>query len=124
MAEESSSLSVLTLALAKKWSKAYTDQEVGKILSFDIEIVETLPQDPSNHTIYLVPKTLAQPENGYFEYIYINNKQELIGDTEIDLSDYYKKGEVDQLLQDTKEEIVDDLIQPIEQDDISNLFNN
>lgn len=55
-------------------SKLYTDQEVSKILSFDIKVVSVLPQDPNNHTIYLVPKTLTAENNGYFEYIYVDEK--------------------------------------------------
>ena len=139
-------------------SKLYTDTEVAKLLSFDIEIVSTLPADPNTHTIYLVPKGLTSENNGYFEYIYVNNKWELIGDTEIDLSNYYTKDEVDQLIEDNRyvlpaatadtlggikidneslkiddngvasidrdntQEIINDTIQPIEDDDITNLF--
>lgn len=141
-------------------SKLYTDEEIGKILSFDIEIVSTLPINPNTHTIYLVPKGLTSENNGYFEYIYVNNKWELIGDTEIDLSGYYTKDEVDQLIEDNKyvlpaatadtlggikidnktlkinedgvasldeegaEDIINKAVQPIEDDDIANLFNN
>lgn len=108
------SLSYETLALARKYakstgqkavqeavaqSKLYTDEKISQILSFEIEIVETLPQDPNTHTIYLVPKTMADPTNGYYEYIYVNNRWEVIGETTIDLSDYYTKEEVDALFE-------------------------
>lgn len=83
-------------------SKLYTDEEIGKLLSFDIEVVSTLPSEPNNHTIYLVPKDLSSTNNGYYEYIYVNNKWELIGDTEVDLSNYYTKEEVNQLIEDNK----------------------
>lgn len=91
--DDYSSLSMLTLALAKK----YTDSKIGEVLEFKIEIVETLPLDPDRHTIYLVPKTVSEPTNGYIEYLYVNNKWEIIGETTIDLSNYYTKTEVDQL---------------------------
>lgn len=142
-------------------SKIYTDEEVGKLLSFDIEVVATLPENPNNHTIYLVPKdiTPGSTNNKYFEYIYINNHWELIGDTEIDLSNYYTKSEVNKLIEDNKyvlpiasaetlggikidgktlkisengiasldeegtAELVNDVIQPIEDDDIASLFD-
>jgi len=86
---EWSCLSIETLALAKKYakgigakavqeavaqSKLYTDEAISKILSFDIEIVETLPAQPDNHTMYLVPKTMTTPTNGYYEYIFVNGK--------------------------------------------------
>lgn len=118
--EEYSSLSVETYALCKKYakgvgaaavreavaeSKLYTDQEISKLLSFNIEIVDTLPADPDTHTIYLVPKTLYEPNNGYFEYIYVDNKWELLGDTTIDLSDYYTKDEVNYLIELNKYEL-------------------
>lgn len=140
-------------------SKIYTDEEVSKFLSFDIEIVSTLPQNPKTHTLYLVPRGLVSTNNGYFEYIYINNKWELIGDTDIDLSGYYTKEEVDQLIEDNKytlptatattlggikidgktvkinnegvmsldedgtAEIINETIQPIDDSDISSLFD-
>lgn len=153
--EEYSSLSVLTLALAKK----YTDAKIGEILQFKIEIVETLPLDPDSHTIYLVPKDKTEPQNGYFEQLYVNNKQELIGDTTVDLSDYYTKGEVDQLFidhayvlpeattetlggiklsshfnidengvlsidEDSLSELIEDNVTPIDNAEISSLFNS
>lgn len=147
----------VTQAVAQ--SKTYTDQEVSKILSFDIEVVATLPIEPNNHTIYLIPKTLSSQNNGYYEYIYTNSGWELIGDTEIDLSGYYKKEEVDQLIEDNKyvlpvatadilggvkidgeviklnedgtitldtqgtAEVIDEIIQPIDNNDIASLFD-
>jgi len=80
--EDYSSLSLQTLALARKYakstgeaavreavaeSKLYTDVKISEILSFDIEIVETLPQEPNIHTMYLVPKVISEPTNGYIE---------------------------------------------------------
>lgn len=156
---DESSISYLTLVLAKKYAKNYVDSEISKILSFEIEIVETLPDEPDNHTIYLVPKDPGTPTNGYFEYIYVNNKWEIIGDTDVDLSDYYTKTEVDQLIEDSQyvlptatadtlggikvdtnslqidengvmsvdsgnvEDIIEEVVQPIGNDDISSLFN-
>ena len=141
-------------------SKLYTDEEIGKILSFDIEVVVNLPAEPDTHTIYLVPKGLTSANNGYFEYIYVNGKWELIGDTEIDLDNYYTKQEVDQLIENNKyvlpaataetlggikidgkslkvdengvasfdddyaATLVDEVVQPIEDDDIASLFGN
>lgn len=54
-----------------------------------IVVVEELPEIGSTDTFYLVPKTSSQTNNLYDEYIY-NNGWELIGTTEIDLTDYVK----------------------------------
>lgn len=172
---QSSTISFTTLAIVQKYakgvgaaavkeavaqSKLYTDTELSKILSFEIEIVENLPETPDAHTLYLVPKLVVKPTNGYYEYIYVNNKWEIIGDTEIDLSNYYTKAEVDQLIADNryvlpaatantlggvkidnstiqidengkvslKEEgtadLVNEIIQPVSNEDIASLFNN
>lgn len=97
------------------WAKAaqkpsYTAEEVGaptvaemntaigeaisQINSFDMAIVQTLPaQNISTHTIYLVPKT-GETNDVYDEYVYINNGWEMIGNTQIDLSDYATKDEL------------------------------
>lgn len=81
---------------------ATTEQEVsgmiaeaiGQINSFDMTVVQTLPtQDISTHTIYLVPKT-GETNDVYDEYVYINNNWEMVGNTQIDLSDYALKSEL------------------------------
>lgn len=150
-----SSLSMLTLALAKK----YTDSQIGEVLEFKIEIVETLPLDPDKHTIYLVPKSSVDPLDGYIEQLYVNNKWEIIGQTPIDLDNYYTKFEVDELFvthqyvlpkattdtlggiklssqfnaddegsitidEDALAELIEDNVAPIDNADISSLFNN
>lgn len=60
------------------------------------EVVQTLPATGETNVIYLVPRTA--PETGYSEWIYINNAWEEIGDTNIDLSNYYNKSEVDSMV--------------------------
>lgn len=90
------------VAEAVAQSKIYTDQMIS-VASFDIEIVETLPtSDISTHTIYLVPKNRDDFNNSYYEYIYINNKWELIGHTDLDLSDYWTKEEVKEYVNSVK----------------------
>lgn len=84
-------------------SDTYTKLEVNNlihnIISLDIEIVLVLPtSDISTTTIYLVPNTTQTTGNIYDEYIYVNNAWELIGSTQVDLSNYYTKTEVDTAL--------------------------
>ena len=65
---------------------------IGAISTVSIQVVQTLPvQDIQTNVIYLVPKTTAQTQNVYDEYIYVNNAWEKIGDTQIDLSEYARK---------------------------------
>lgn len=78
-----------------KKSETFTKQEVNNLISaittLDIRVVQTLPtEDISTTTIYLVPKTTAEANNAYDEYIYVSNAWEHIGSTEVDLTDYVK----------------------------------
>lgn len=67
---------------------------IGNINSFDMAVVQALPtEDISTHTIYLVPKT-GETNDVYDEYVYINNNWEMVGNTQIDLSDYATKDEL------------------------------
>lgn len=95
------------------YTKAQVDYLINEIPKFDIEIVETLPtQDISTTTIYLVPNgDNPLSGNGYEEYIYINNNWELIGTTNIDLSDYYTKEEVDELIEENSD--IKELTSPV-----------
>lgn len=81
----------------------YVDQrieEVAKqIVYFDFVIVDKLPETGESNHIYLVPRTQGD-KNIYDEFIWIESIKsfEFIGKTEIDLSDYYNKSEVDNIL--------------------------
>lgn len=110
-------LSVVTYALAKKYtdntvftisedviaravalSKQYTDT-VATQIEWKTKIVVTLPsEDIDLHTIYFVPAGGNVQDDGYFEYLYINNRWEVIGRTVVDLSNYYTKAEVNELI--------------------------
>lgn len=82
------------------YSKVEVDALIGSFANF--EVVEELPTtDISTSTIYLVPKSTAGQDNIYDEYINTDGTSagwELIGDTDVDLSNYYNKTETDNLL--------------------------
>lgn len=59
-----------------------------------IQVVDTLPETGRIDTIYLVKKDKPGEQNLYDEYVYTETGWEHIGDTSIDLSDYYTKEEV------------------------------
>lgn len=63
-------------------------------LSF--EVVEELPQSGEEGVIYLVPNE----DETYTEYIWISDEErfELIGTTDVDLTNYYTKAQVDALI--------------------------
>ena len=88
---------------AVKESKLYTDTVVSNLIQFQVTIVNSLPiTNIDTHTIYFVPMSTSEKDDGYFEYMYIDGKWELIGNTQIDLSDYYTKKEVEQYILDNK----------------------
>lgn len=81
-------------------TQTYTQTEVNDLIShlasLTVEIVETLPtQDISTTTIYLVnvPGT-----TNYAQWMYINNTWSNIGNTSVDLTNYYTKTQTDALL--------------------------
>ena len=82
---------VLSLA-----SQKYVNDLINSLTTLDIKVVTSLPtSDISTTTIYLIPVS-ADDTNIYEEYIYVNEKWELIGTTKVDLSDYAKKTYVDE----------------------------
>jgi len=70
----------------------YTQTEVNNLISAAVngrfEKVTVLPASGEPNVIYLVPKTTALTNNVYDEYIWQDNAWELLGSTEIDLSNY------------------------------------
>ncbi len=79
-------------------TQTYTKDEINSLISniksFNAEIVTELPiSNISTTTIYLVAKTDTENNDYYDEYLYINNVWEMIGNTKIDLANYYTKDE-------------------------------
>lgn len=63
-----------------------------------MQVVDTLPDVGETDTIYLLKKEKPGVQNLYDEYVYTNSSWEHIGDTSVDLSDYYTKEESDKKL--------------------------
>ena len=63
-------------------------ETIGNITSFEIDVVEALPETGTKGHIYFVPKTTTDEKNIYDEYIWVvkesNSAFEKIGDTKID----------------------------------------
>lgn len=80
--------------LVNYYDKTTVDSMLSSISTLNIEVVSTLPTTGNPTTIYLVSKT-ASTNDAYDEYIYANNKWEKIGTTQVDLSNYYTKAQID-----------------------------
>lgn len=76
-----------------------TKDELSTIPKFAVQPVSSLPTtDISSTTIYLVPNT-GSGTNSSDEYIYVNGAWERLGTTDVDLSGYYNKEQVDELIE-------------------------
>lgn len=87
------------------WSSAKVVAELADA-GFNVQVVQQLPATGDPHTIYFVPSSDPQTGNTYDEFLYVDGGWEQVGSTAIDMSDYYTKSEVDDLLED-KAEIVE-----------------
>lgn len=92
-------------------SVAALEQEIASVTGIDLVAVDTLPDPPSAENlrkIYLVPATEPKTKNAKDEYICLDKGAEVepryvweqIGSTEVDLSNYYTKTEVDTKIND------------------------
>lgn len=80
-------------------SESYSKTEVNSLISgiatLNVLVVSALPTtNISTTTLYLVAKTTAGTQNVYNEYLFVNGNWELVGDTQIDLSNYALKTEL------------------------------
>ena len=91
----------------------------GEPGAIKMQIVDVLPTIGRSGTIYLVKKEVPSPDNSYDEYIYTGTAWEHIGDTSIDLSDYYTKEETDEALRGKQDPLVAGDNIKIEDDTIS-----
>ena len=88
--------SLLTKApQATTYTKTEVDQLIGAVSSLNFEVVTALPtSNISTSTIYLVPNSSAGVNNYYDEYLNLDGTTagwELIGSTQVDLSNYIQK---------------------------------
>lgn len=85
-----------------KKTETYTQSEVnqliGAVKSVSMKVVPTRPETGETNIIYLVPSATQTSDNVYDEWIYVDNKWELIGNTVANLINYYTKEEINTLL--------------------------
>ena len=94
-----------TISTETVWSSSKIVSELANA-GFDVQVVQTLPATGEAHTLYFVPSADPKTQNIYDEYLYANNAWEQVGSTAVDMSDYYTKTQVDNLLV-NKAEIVE-----------------
>lgn len=85
--------------------QAAINKAISGITGIDFSVVEQLPDSGEKGIIYLVSNN-GKPQNIYDEYIWVEDKFEKIGTTDIDLTEYLKKedlveitnGEIDEII--------------------------
>lgn len=66
---------------------------ISNLVNLRLQIVAELPERGETNIIYLIQKDGEAPDT-YDEYVYIEDKWEKIGNTDVDLSNYYTKEDV------------------------------
>lgn len=69
---------------------------IANIQGISYSIVESLPQTGQAGTIYLISNS-GTNHNIYDEYIYVNNTFEKIGTTDVDLTNYLKTTDLEEI---------------------------
>lgn len=98
-----------TLVNYYRKTETYSSDEIDDLLSgiasISMEIVSSLPDTGESNVIYLIP---SGANNVYSQYIYTNSTWSLIGTTEVDLSNYYTRAQVEALLTNKQDELTFD----------------
>lgn len=74
-------------------NKQYVDNAISSVLNGAFQIVDALPGTGKAGVIYAVP--MEDNPNAYELYVWEDNSYKSLGKTEIDLSNYYTKNQVD-----------------------------
>lgn len=78
--------------LVNYYDKTSVDQMIGQIAALSVQKVDELPaENIKTNVIYLVAKAGTTGSDLYTEYMYIDNKWEILGDTSLDLTNYLTK---------------------------------
>ena len=102
-------------------AKDYAKKLFDSVTSFSIEIVESLPtKDIKSMTIYFIRNGRDNETDYYEEYMYINNKWEIIGSTFVNLTPYLLKEDFEKYQQ----EITDKFTKYNTSDEIANTLKD
>ena len=100
--------------------------DTGEPGQIEFVVVQELPTTGNEGTIYLVPITPDTSGNNYAEYIWVNNNWELLGKigVQVDLTDYYTKQEVNNLIPTQLSQLSDDTTHRLVSDTEKTTWNN
>ena len=88
----------VTMDIMKAYHNSNTGNNTGNDNSFGIYIVNELPKNNIKNGIYFVPGDIKDDVNLYTEYIFINNKWEIVGSSQINLSELVKHDYLENIL--------------------------
>jgi hypothetical protein len=100
------------LKSSETYTKDQVNELIGNVSTIKIDVVDDLPETGETNIIYFVSNDESTENNIYDEYVYINGKPELIGNTNIDLSPYALKTEFNNYY--TKDEVENTIADGIE----------
>lgn len=117
---EYSKTSEVTTAIATALSDYMTTTQVNDAIARAIadahhitfQPVDTLPATGTENVIYLVPAEGADEDNVKTEYMWINGKWEILGDTKMDLSGYWSKAELRPITSEELQAIINPATEP------------
>lgn len=99
-------MDITTLAIAlgqiQKVKKELSKEDFKISIESDRSILNKTGQEKM---FYFLPKENTSDLDFYDEYLYVNNKWDKVGSTKIDLTNYYQKNEIDDIVN-TKEDIL------------------
>lgn len=85
--------------VTKKYVDGSIAASIAGVTQFSLVPVDTLPTESiRTDVIYAIPSDNPQEQNVRIEYVYVNDSWEILGNTNIDLSDYYTKSEIDAMI--------------------------
>ena len=93
------------------YDKTDIDKKISEIKTLKAVVIESLPESGETDTLYLVPNKKEEENNVKDEYMWINDKWELIGSTAIDLTPYLTRDDASSTYA-TKEElnVIDEVV--------------
>ena len=83
---------------SETYSQSEVKELIGSLTHINIEVVSSIDDVTEPNVIYLVPVSGGESDDYYNEYILVNGNPELIGNTRVDLSNYYTRKQTDDLL--------------------------
>lgn len=102
-------------------AKDYAKKLFDSVTSFSIQIVDTLPtENIKEMTIYFIKNSHNNESDYYDEYMYINNKWEIIGSTFVNLTPYLLKSDFETYQQ----EIADKFLKYKTSDEINTILQD